>query len=118
MTSKLRALVGLFRLYILFVLVHSNILLEQCSFHLLEFDQNILVVNSISRIFANTRMTWIFTAMALSLFNTQDSMVIPCSVKQNGAYRSPCLSSLEDAFCVLQSSTSLIFISKKKSIRT
>jgi hypothetical protein len=87
------------------------IFLSICS----SFSRISLCVNSISRILVNTLITWIFTAMARSLFKTQDNIVTPCSVKQKGAYRKPCLSSLEVAFCVLQSSNSFLFISNKKS---
>jgi hypothetical protein len=48
-------------------------------------------------------MIRMFTMMALSLLKTQDNMVTPCSVKQNGARRKPCRSSLEVTICDLQS---------------
>ena len=44
--------------------------------------------------------------MAVSLFNTAESIATPCSVKQNGGWRNPFLSELEVTNCDLQSASS------------
>lgn len=58
-----------------------------------------LCVKSNSRIRLKIRMIWIFTSIAVSLFNTLDCVATPCSIKANGGFRRPILSRLEIIFC-------------------
>lgn len=51
-------------------------------------------------------MIWIFTWIALSLFNTLDNISTPCSVNARGEYLLPPLSFFEVAICDLKNSHS------------
>jgi len=78
-------------------------------FQFLQCNKISLLLVMSSFILVKILITWMFTAMALSLFKIHESMVTPCSVKQNGAYRNPCISDLEDANCVSKFSNSSLF---------
>ena len=60
-------------------------LLAVLGFHLLDLFHNLLaVVGQFGCSSTKVFMIWIFTAMALSLPNTLESIRMPYSVKQNG----------------------------------